>query len=65
MNTPIPPLPATDSSMTTRLALDVLQVENPCPTDWQAMRGDGRSRFCEHCFTEPCLKAFRVCAWGG
>src|SRR5690349_9942376 len=31
------------------VSLDVLTVERPCPADWQAMRGDERVRFCEHC----------------
>jgi len=32
-----------------RTALDVIQVQNPCPADWQSMAGDERTRFCEGC----------------
>jgi hypothetical protein len=32
-----------------RHPLQTLQVQNPCPTDWDAMTGDGRRRFCAHC----------------
>src|SRR4051812_30539490 len=31
------------------VALEVLTVERPCPADWEAMRGDERVRFCDHC----------------
>ncbi len=31
------------------LSLEVLRVENPCTQPWDAMRGDGRTRFCEGC----------------
>ncbi|HEY7090420.1 MAG TPA: hypothetical protein VH518_20150 [Tepidisphaeraceae bacterium] len=35
--------------MSDRRALDVIQVNNPCPADWNAMVGDETKRFCEHC----------------
>ncbi len=33
----------------TRVTLDVIDVKRPCPASWDAMAGDGRSRFCEQC----------------
>jgi hypothetical protein len=33
----------------TRVALDVISVRSPCPASWDAMAGDERSRFCDHC----------------
>ena len=35
--------------MQTRIPLDLVKIENPCPADWNAMTGDDRSRFCAHC----------------
>src|SRR3954464_8218100 len=35
--------------MSTRLTLDVLAVKNPCAAEWEAMFGDGKTRYCEHC----------------
>ena len=32
-----------------RVTLDVISVKTPCPASWDAMAGDERSRFCEHC----------------
>ena len=31
------------------LSLDVIDVKQPCPASWEAMRGDDRTRFCEGC----------------
>ena len=31
------------------MTLDVISVKMPCPASWDAMAGDERSRFCEHC----------------
>ncbi|MFT3687218.1 MAG: hypothetical protein QM783_20230 [Phycisphaerales bacterium] len=31
------------------LSLPQLRVDSPCPMSWDAMRGDHRSRFCDHC----------------
>lgn len=30
-------------------SLDVIEIANPCPASWDAMRGDDRVRFCEEC----------------
>jgi hypothetical protein len=35
--------------MSVRRPLDVIQVNNPCPADWNQMAGDNAGRFCEHC----------------
>jgi hypothetical protein len=35
--------------MSARRPLDVLQVRNPCPADWNKMAGDSTKRFCKHC----------------
>jgi hypothetical protein len=35
--------------MPATLSLDVIDVARPCPADWNAMRGDDRSRYCDHC----------------
>ncbi|HEY7090419.1 MAG TPA: hypothetical protein VH518_20145 [Tepidisphaeraceae bacterium] len=35
--------------MSSRRPLDVIQVNNPCPADWDQMVGDDSRRFCEHC----------------
>jgi hypothetical protein len=35
--------------MSNRRALDVIEIRNPCPAPWEAMRGDERRRFCTHC----------------
>jgi hypothetical protein len=29
--------------------LPVIEVQSPCPADWDAMPGDDRARFCAHC----------------
>src|SRR5262245_32535988 len=34
--------------MSARRPLDVIQVANPCPADWEKMSGDEARRFCEH-----------------
>lgn len=33
----------------TRLSLDVIQVNNPCPQSWEQMSGDDRTRYCQGC----------------
>ena len=35
--------------MTNRIPLDLIEVEKPCPRDWNRMRGSDRERFCDHC----------------
>jgi len=35
--------------MPATLSLDVIEIANPCPADWEAMHGDSRVRFCDHC----------------
>ncbi len=35
--------------MSRKLALDVIEVAEPCREDWDAMRGDERVRFCGLC----------------
>jgi hypothetical protein len=35
--------------MSDRRSLDVIQVSNPCPADWEQMAGDEKHRFCSHC----------------
>jgi hypothetical protein len=35
--------------MQSPVSLDVIQIQNPCPADWDAMRGDDRVRFCGEC----------------
>jgi hypothetical protein len=35
--------------MSTRLSLDTISVASPCTVSWDAMRGDGRVRFCTQC----------------
>ena len=35
--------------MKSRISLDVIEVANPCPADWNQMRGSDRVRFCKHC----------------
>ncbi len=37
------------ASVPTAIALESLQVASPCHADWNAMRGDDRSRFCPSC----------------
>ena len=32
-----------------RIPLEVLKSENPCPANWDEMKGDERTRFCEGC----------------
>jgi len=34
--------------MSERRSLDVIQVSNPCPADWEQMTGDEEHRFCSH-----------------
>jgi hypothetical protein len=29
--------------------LDRVQIESPCPVDWESMRGEGPNRFCDRC----------------
>ena len=29
--------------------LDLVQINNPCPMDWDSMTGDDKARHCEHC----------------
>jgi hypothetical protein len=33
----------------TRISLDIIDVEQPCPVSWDSMRGDERVRFCNEC----------------
>ena len=33
----------------TNIPLEVIDIANPCPAEWDAMRGDDRVRFCKHC----------------
>src|SRR5262245_61842697 len=35
--------------MSSRRALDVIQVAQPCPAAWDEMEGDHRRRFCDRC----------------
>lgn len=35
--------------MNARLSLDVIDVRTPCPSEWDRMAGDERSRFCAGC----------------
>src|SRR4051812_8134313 len=35
--------------MSTRRALDVIQIDKPCSANWDEMRGDQQRRFCTHC----------------
>lgn len=35
--------------MPTNIPLDVIEIPRPCPADWDAMHGNGRVRFCDHC----------------
>jgi hypothetical protein len=35
--------------MSARLSLDTISVASPCTVSWDAMRGDGRVRFCTQC----------------
>jgi hypothetical protein len=35
--------------MSVRRALDVIEVNNPCPASWELMTGDAKRRFCTHC----------------
>lgn len=35
--------------MSSTRPLDVIQVQSPCTMDWDTMKGDERTRFCEHC----------------
>jgi hypothetical protein len=31
------------------VSLEVIDIANPCPAEWDEMRGDERVRFCRHC----------------
>jgi hypothetical protein len=33
----------------TTIPLEVIDIPNPCPVEWNEMRGDERVRFCRHC----------------
>jgi len=35
--------------MPATLSLNVIDIARPCPADWDAMHGDERVRFCDHC----------------
>jgi hypothetical protein len=35
--------------MKSRISLDVIEVANPCPADWNEMSGSDRVRFCKQC----------------
>jgi hypothetical protein len=35
--------------MSNKRALDVIQVNSPCPALWEQMAGDEQRRFCTHC----------------
>lgn len=35
--------------MSNRISLELIEVENPCPKDWNRMRGSAEKRFCDHC----------------
>lgn len=35
--------------MSIRRALDVIEIQNPCPASWELMAGDAKRRFCAHC----------------
>ena|SRR5690348_4994624 len=35
--------------MSSRKSLNVIEIQQPCPADWEAMQGDDRARFCTHC----------------
>ena len=35
--------------MKSRISLDVIEVANPCPADWNEMHGSDHVRFCKHC----------------
>jgi len=35
--------------MSTQRALDLIQINLPCTTDWDSMIGSDRVRFCQHC----------------
>ena len=35
--------------MSSRRALDVIEIRTPCPADWEQMAGDDAKRFCQHC----------------
>jgi hypothetical protein len=35
--------------MSIRRPLDLVEVQSPCPRDWNQMSGSAQSRFCEHC----------------
>src|SRR4051794_29700196 len=32
-----------------KIALEVIDIPNPCPVEWNDMRGDEHVRFCRHC----------------
>ena len=35
--------------MSNRNTLNVIEIRQSCPANWDQMRGDDRSRYCEHC----------------
>jgi len=35
--------------MSNRLPLDLIEVQNSCPKDWNRMSGSDQKRFCDHC----------------
>ena len=35
--------------MSQQIPLEVIQIAEPCPADWERMQGDDRSRYCLHC----------------
>jgi len=35
--------------MSIRRPLDLVEVQSPCPRDWNQMSGSAQTRFCEHC----------------
>src|SRR5690349_4952314 len=37
------------ATMSNRTALNVIEVQKPCPADWEAMSGGATTRFCAHC----------------
>jgi hypothetical protein len=35
--------------MSSRLPLDLIEVQSPCPKDWNRMSGSDQKRYCDHC----------------
>src|SRR3954464_5282853 len=44
-----PILQQQEQQMSTGTSLNVIEIQQPCPANWDQMRGDDRSRYCEHC----------------